>query len=44
VGSHKIQILFLFQSYVILNLNRLYMLCTHIYCDLNTITVHKVTL
>jgi len=44
VGSHKIQILFVFESYVILNLNGLYMLCIHMYCDLNNIFVHKVIL
>jgi len=37
VGSHKIQILFVFKSSVIMNLNALYMLCIHMYCDLNNI-------
>jgi hypothetical protein len=39
VGSHKIQILFVFKSYIILHFNALYMLCIHIYCDLNNIFV-----
>jgi len=38
------QILFVFDSYVILNFNRLYVLCIHMYYDLNNIFVHKFTM
>jgi len=44
VGLRKIKKLFLFQSYVILNVNGLYVLCIHMYCDLNNTFVHTVTM